>query len=334
MWLTLIALFYFLLVQRLERSVFGTSTVDMLWNWLVVSLTRAPSQSVRYVEIGSAPKEPATLPPMSERDWLALLNHRPDTHPHLLIAGKTGSGKTTFSRAVLSQRTGDVCILNPKNNIDDWRPLPYVAFDSDGTFSTMAATLDDLRRELIRRTGDETPLTVICDDASIIAQSSETKQPYLDFIRAAARLGRSKRLRLLVLAHETTAAAMGIHGEAGLLDNFTRIAVDKSHDATIILDEPQPLATRAVPALARDGLAQLQPWAVPVPDEGARNDENTGTGIFGIPDTNVENEYSERDELILLAIREDWTFNRLYRAIGGNRTAVSRRWQELKREKE
>jgi energy-coupling factor transporter ATP-binding protein EcfA2 len=201
---------------------------------------------------------------MPIRKWLRMLNDQADAHPHLLVAGKSGSGKTTLARAVLTGRTGEIVIINPKGDMREWAPLGSVSTSADGTYQDIAEMLTALYQELQRRTGAEPPLTVVLDDVSSIAQDPHTKDAYRGLIRAVARLGRTKHMRLVVLAHETTAVAMGLPGEAALLENFTRVDVQKgTHQATLTTSEgAQELDTRDVPRLAQRNLA-LSEWHPP-----------------------------------------------------------------------
>jgi energy-coupling factor transporter ATP-binding protein EcfA2 len=206
--------------------------------------------------------EPASAAPLlTAGEWLRLLNDQPDQVPHVLIAGKSGSGKTTLARALLAHRRGEVVVLHPKNTADDWHPLAWHTVDSDGTFTTLAGILGDLYAELQQRPAGALQLTVVLDDVSAIAQDRTSKASYQQFVRAAARLGRSKRVRLLMLAHETTAQAVGLPGEVALLENFSRVNVERhSHRATLEhADDHYLLDTRDVPREARRSFA-LDAW--------------------------------------------------------------------------
>jgi ABC-type oligopeptide transport system ATPase subunit len=215
------------------------------------------------------------VPQLSLKHWLRLLNDQPDQVPHVLIAGKSGSGKTTLARVLLAHRRGEVVILHPKNTEDDWHPLEWYTVDTDGTFTTIAGILSDLYAELQQRPARAPHLTVVLDDVSAIAQDRTSKASYQQFVRAAARLGRSKRVRLLMLAHETTAQAVGLPGEVAILDNFSRVNVERhSHQATLEhADDRYLLDTRGVMREARRPF-NLSLWDPPAPALDAAPDDD------------------------------------------------------------
>jgi energy-coupling factor transporter ATP-binding protein EcfA2 len=221
-------------------------------------------------------REPAPqMPQLSLKHWLRLLNDQPDQVPHVLIAGKSGSGKTTLARALLAHRRGEVVILHPKSTEDDWAPLEWYTVDTDGTFTTIAGILGDLYAELQQRPAGVPQLTVVLDDVSAIAQDKTSKASYQQFVKAAARLGRSKRVRLLMLAHETTAQAVGLPGEVALLENFSRVNVERhSHQATLEhADDRYLLDTRSVTREARRPF-NLSLWDPPAPALDAAPDDD------------------------------------------------------------
>lgn len=224
--------------------------------------------------------EPASaVPQLAFKQWLHVLNDQPDQVPHVLIAGKSGSGKTTLARVLLAHRRGEVVVLHPKNTDEDWRPLGWHTVDGDGTFTTIAGILNDLYAELQQRPAGAPQLTVVLDDVSAIAQDRTSKANYQQFVRAAARLGRSKRVRLLMLAHETTAQAVGLPGEVALLENFSRVNVERhSHQATLEhADDHYLLDTRGVPHEARHSFA-LEAWQPPTVAQPLRTDATPVVG--------------------------------------------------------
>src|SRR5688500_13231488 len=64
-------------------------------------------------------KQEAPPQPLGLRQWLDLVNHRPDQVPHLFIEGGSGSGKTTLATAILHDRLGPVAVVGVKPD-DQW----------------------------------------------------------------------------------------------------------------------------------------------------------------------------------------------------------------------
>ncbi|NJL06347.1 MAG: AAA family ATPase [Chloroflexaceae bacterium] len=217
------------------------------------------------IPVTSEGNEP--LPKLAQRDWLDRVNNQPDLAPHLLIVGKSGSGKSTLARAILSSRRGLLAIVTPKFEEAEAWAVPLVTIDPDASFSTINATLKALYSTLLQRTQADTPITIVLDDYTILANDRQCKDACAQLVQAVARLGRSKRVRLLLLTHETTAAATATNGQHALLENFTRIDCERyTHRATLVWDDVRyELDTRNVPALAQRGLAHLATWQPPAP---------------------------------------------------------------------
>jgi hypothetical protein len=78
-------------------------------------------------------------------EWLHICNNLPDDMPHILVRGGSGSGKTTFTRALLTVRQGKAVVVTPKEEDAELWSLPIVTTDFDGSFETIATTLEELR---------------------------------------------------------------------------------------------------------------------------------------------------------------------------------------------
>lgn len=277
----------------------------------------------RAVSAGEQSQPALTLPedstqPLALAHWLAIVNDAPDTYPHLAIIGPTGSGKTTTARAVLGARRGHIAIITAKEG-DDWG-LPYIGIDDDGSYRSVNAaflSLDtEVKRRLIamkqrRMTADW--LTVVLDDYSVLRKECDNADAPFKLI---ARLGRSLRVRLIVLSDSALVKAWGIEGEGETRGNFTFVQLKRGHSGTIELDDKSyPIDTSSVQRFAGVTLAG-RAWQMPRDEAaelaaliGLSTDDRANSTTFrpDRPDQTRQTEPSER------------TLMRKYRAAGLSR---------------
>jgi hypothetical protein len=179
-----------------------------------------------------------------------------------------------------------------------------------------------LYHELLQRDAGSPPLHIVIDDYPIIASDKQSKEAATQLVRSVARLGRSKRVRLLLLSQESTATATGTQGEHALLYNFTRFDCHK-HTHQIVLtwdDEPFLCQGKNVPRLAARGLAHLTVWQPPEPLEPVHPDGGdlpirTGTEP-------VRTGSGTDDEMIRCLLDAGYSRNRIAALLGGNKQAA------------
>lgn len=219
-------------------------------------LHHEPQQPAQWVQNGK----------VTAAAWLNLLNEQPDRYPHTLIIGATGTGKTTFTRALLGTRPGLLVVLTPKPDPSDWPAVPIITIGDDGGFAELTTTFEQLDREVKRRlvaskrglpVGD--PLTIVCDDWPVLA--SECGKPATDLFKLVGRLGRSLRVRLVVLSQSERVKSLGLDGEGDAVDNFAKVLLGRSHRATMqTASYDLPLDTALVPQLASRTIDPLRWW--------------------------------------------------------------------------
>lgn len=168
---------------------------------------------------------------------LQNINNQPDTVPHLAATGSTGTGKTTFITAVLAARDGKVAIITPKPD-DDWGGVPFVTIDDDLLFTSITRAAKAIDKEIktrwvavkqAKRDGLQyTPewLTVVIDDYPFLRKQIDG---LTDTVLNVARMGRSMRVRLILLAQETSVKAWGFEGEGEARENFVFVDLQEAH---------------------------------------------------------------------------------------------------------
>lgn len=257
----------------------GAIVLRIAWPYLFRHAPQAATRS-SSATTASLPPAPASQPPADQTTeaipqasataWLSYVNNDPDRVPHVAICAPSGSGKTTLARAILGQRDGQIVVLTAKEG-DDWGGLPYVGIDLDATYTTAEQTFQALDAEVKRRliaaklhdeVGDW--LTVVLDDYSTLRSVCPAADAPFKLI---ARLGRSLRVRLMVLSDSAQVKAWGIEGEGETRNNFAFLLGKRGHLFTTVVDETTyRLDTSDVPRLAQVRLAARAWQSAATPD--------------------------------------------------------------------
>lgn len=184
------------------------------------------------------------LQQLNLRQWLDLVNHRPDQVPHLFVEGGSGAGKTTLTTAILQDRTDLVAVVGVKPD-DGWGE-GYV-YRSAERATYLGQLLTEVRRRLDEN--DRSGITIVLDDFTRLTQHKEAVELYKEI----ADIGRSLRIRLILVARGRQVKGIGAQGESDLLDHFAFLSVSRgSHAVTLeIEEEVTQIDTKQVRELAQ-----------------------------------------------------------------------------------
>jgi hypothetical protein len=214
---------------------------------------------------------------------------------HALVAGETGSGKTTALRAILHPRP-EVIILDPHARAGQWPD--YEVIGGGRNWQAIAEFLERMDGELNvryqrRLHGDANfhPLTIATDEMNSIVQ--EVGQEIGRMWRQWLREGRKVSLYFVTSSHSTRVGPLGIKGEGDLLLNFHsvvmlgKVAQEKYGDLVRGMERPAVLATQSgarpviIPHIPEAGGGVARPYvASSLREESGPRSINTDWGVI------------------------------------------------------
>jgi hypothetical protein len=205
--------------------------------------------------------------------WVEIVNDEPDKHPHALILGGTGAGKTTMAKAIIGDRGGRAVVLAPKVSPKGWvgSGAEIITLDDDCTYAPIVRALEDIDEEKRRRSRlvklgkTPEPLTIVLDDIQDLA----VKEPAAgELMVNLSSIGRELNMRLIGIG--TTDDALNIRGWKASRNNYVRIETDSTRRG-VLNDGVRTINIHAQESKRLADAARLQPWRgeveqLPLPD--------------------------------------------------------------------
>lgn len=210
---------------------------------LSVSYNSAAGKGPAAAELMLAEDAP-NVGPLSVAEWNALI----DKAPHVMLAAKTGGGKSTMARFILRPRLENeelLFIIDPHWAPSNWNGLPGVGAGED--WGAIAVAFDQIVEEYHRRlaefsagkaTSEFTRLTVLVDEVAItkLAFDKSGKQnAWTRFVSVLGSGARKVRVSVVLMTQSTNVADLGVSGP--LRENYTRIALDARTIRQLIEDD-------------------------------------------------------------------------------------------------
>lgn len=208
---------------------------------------------------GQTDAEVAPIALSSESEWLGWT----DLAPHLMVAGRTESGKTTTVEAILARRilAGDlVLVVDPHYQTGKW--LGATAIGGGRNYAACYETFDavrallDLRYKAFdagRRTEDFRRITIVVDEVpAIIAHAQmQSKALFERWVLFATSLGsEARKVRISIILLTQSPLVRDIYISSAMRENFTRIALGDTA-ADLLREEPTPARKQALLELLR-----------------------------------------------------------------------------------
>lgn len=248
---------FLVMVERIRRvTPQAAGDTWVMWHPDVPRIVSQPQAALPRVEPVRALLNEGAAPTV-ERP--VALPHIP--RGHMLIAGETGSGKSTAAAAVAVTRA-NVRVLDPHWNGTDWPGLEVIGGGRD--FEAIRASMDAMREMLRARYAerldgrdDFEPFTVFVDEMPAIV--SALGREVRDFWREWLREGRKVGLYLVLLTQSTRVRTLGIEGERDVLENFGAVLV---LGKLAVAEHPQLVGGMARPAVLQT-MGEARPVVIP-----------------------------------------------------------------------